>query len=517
MKKTITKSQIIIIILSILFITKNSSAISTEKVLTTDHFKINYNQNNSSLAVTVALKSESCNDSITTFLELESPSRINIFISENSGQKIYRKVNDLYVESNGNFDLSEKALYQNIFMVYLHNIFQNRKGFKITGESFVSAIIQYPGLERGMIETQINDLVNYSQISSIDLTGIGKYSNDEQTIIYIALTDFIISSYGKNIFIQSLKDTAYYDNYFLSLSKITGIPIMTISDNFNTFLCKYKHQQSEESENNKKLFHDIDEFSDISYSISVNNSVAVLQKNINIFRLLLKSGENFNSISLEQSECESFYSDVMFFDNNRIALIEILKSGSTIHIFDIKNNKFSDKKFLPSLFISAIAPADDSNNSSEKHYNMIFSALCGSSSDIYTFNIETGDFNVLTENGYNYFPVSLKDKIYFVSNTDKGSIIESDFKSGKIKTLFSTERKIFHLAVADENTVVFSTKINGLENIFSFDLTSGKLCQVTSDSHSNLSPRITGKKIYFLSFYRSKYRLFFDIYNPAEF
>lgn len=522
MRKAITKSQIIIFVFTILFISNVSYAASTVKVLTTDHFKINYNLNDSGFAIAVAVKAESCNDAITAFLEMEHPSRINIFLSEKRDQKFFRKTyynisNDLFFSSNCNFNVVESELYKNIFTIYLNTLLQNGKGYKIIGDNFVNALIQYPGLEDDFIETRISDLVNTSQISSIDLTGIEKYNEDEQTIIYYALIDFIISNYGKKILIQSLKDAAYYDNYYLSLSEITGVSIKAISDNFNTFLCKYKPLSIAEPENKKRLFRSIDEFIDISYSIADDNTVAVLQKNNNTFKILLKNGENFKSIILDHSESESFFSEIAFINNNQLAIVEILESGSTILCFDIKNYKFSEKRFLPSLYISAISPVDGSENSSECHYNMIFSARCGSASDIYTFNIKTGDFNILTETGNNYFPVSLKDKVYFIINNDKNSIVESDSRSGINKILFSTEGKISDLSIADENTLVFSTKIDGLKNILSFDLSSGRLRKVTCYSHSNLLPRISGKNIYFLSFYKSKYQLFFDTYNPSDF
>jgi len=521
MKKKITKSPIIII-LTVLFISGNSFAFSAVKVLTTDHFKINYDMDNRGFAVAVAVKSESYNDKISAFLETEPPVKVNIFLSGYSNSRFFRKTsdkvsNDLFFSTSGNFNIIESELYTDIFLIYLNNILQDSNGYKIIGENFINAIIQYPGLDHVFIETRINDLVNVSLISSIDLTEIGYYNRDEQVIIYTGLIDFVIKAYGKKKFIQSLKDAGYYGNFYLSLANITGDSIKAISDNFNAFLYKRKAVLPLEPGSKKQFLNDIDEFSDISYSIFKNTTVAVLQKNNCRFRLLLKIGENTKIIQLDHSESESFFSGTVFINEDQIAIVEILESGSTIHIFDIRNNKFLDKKFLPSLFISSINHADDIKKSQESHYNLIFSARCGLTSDIYTFNIKNGDFNIITETGNNYYPVSSGDKVYFVSNTDKYCIIESDSVSCAMKTIFTAEMEISYLSITDENKLIFLTKINGLENIYTIDLSSGNLQQITTDSHSKLAPQVSGKNIFFLSFYKGRYRLFFDIYNRPDF
>jgi len=510
MKIKVIIKQILILIIAVVCLSKNSSANSGAKVLTTDNFTINYNISNSICAVALAARLESYHDKISSFLEYNSPFRINVFVSEkNNKLQLLDLNNNIFVPTGGNFNIIEKELFSKIFMIYLHEIMRDGRGTSAIDETFINAIIQYSDTEYKYIDLLRNDLLDIKQMTSIDLENIDRLNKDEQKEVYTVLIDFIISNYGKKNLIRILKDTDYYNGFYKSLSKITGENINLISENFNVFLHKQKSDSSAKTSNKKQLLHEIDEFTDISYSVSVNDIAAVLQQNKNDFRLLLKSRQNCSTIKLVHNEGGSFFADVVFLNNDTLALVENVKSGSIIHIYDIKNFKFINEISIPYLFISDINPLNDSS--------LIFSAMCGFRSDIYTFKINTGELGMLTESGDNYCPVVVNNKIYFISNTNKNSIVEMDTISGKLKTIFSSEQAISHLNCVNEKMLVFSKKMNGLDDIFTFDLQAGNLRQITRNNNSNLAPQISGNYFYFFSFYKYKYQLFLDVYNPAEY
>lgn len=520
MKRNFLKLHITILTFTILFITKSSFPTFSEKVLITDHFKIDYNIKISGFAASIAVKSESINDIITSFLEIENPSRITISISDNDQRNFFIKRysntgNKLFISSGCNYSLVEKKLYREIFELYLETLFQDSKSDRIIGKNFIDAVIEYPANDHDHIAMKINDLVNASQINAVDLKRIDEYESDDQIGIYTAFIDFIISKYGKNIFIQSLKDTAYYGDFFISLSSITGTTLKEVSDGFNTYLGKHKSAETAVNGNNRQLFHKIDDFNDISFSL-ISDEAAVLQKNGNMFRMLLKTGDLVKYIRLARTDNESYFSDLVFVDNKKIALVEILQAGSAIRIFDIGSGEFIDYKFLPALFISSINKIEGGEDSAGFINKVIFSAISGSESDIFSFELNSGNLEILTESGVNYFPVYYRDKIYSISNTGKGSIIESDIRTGTTRTLFSAEKNISGLNIVDGKTLFFSTWTNGSENIFSFDITSGMLRQITLTAGSNFRPLILNKKMYYLSFHKNCYRLFYDSFNTPD-
>jgi hypothetical protein len=509
MKKSITQTIEVILIITVIFFHGASTVSASSKTIDTDHFIINYTPSTSSCAASLTLLLESYHKKISDFLEIDSLVKINVILTEEDTSEINFPVKqeNIKISTDGNFKNIADKIYNEIFAIRLHEMMRNNSGSLSSDKNFTDAVIKYSRTERGFIELILNDLVNEDHISSIAFDEIQKYSKIRQDAVYTVLIDFIITKYGKKIFIQSLKDADYYSGFYKSLSRISGDEISVITENFNTYLQQHNYGKSPDEKNRKKLFHNIAEFSDIAFSISEGEQAAILQKNENEYRLHLKSKSSESNINLKHAESGSWFNDLVYMKNDQLALVEIIKAGSTIHIYNMENSKLLNSIFLPYIFIS--------NINSIENGNVIFSAACGSARDIYTFNFSNMELNILTESGNNYFPLKIKDKVYFVSKTGRNSINEFDTASGEIKTLFSTDQDISHLSRVNEKALIFSLKLNGLSNIFSFDLQTGTLHQITKDNNSNMSPRISGKFLYFFSFFQSNYRIFFDDYNNA--
>jgi len=505
MNKTIIKFQILFLIFTCLFLSKNG--FTSAQILTTDHFIIRFNNNSVNCAVASASRLELYHNIITSYLGIETMDRVNIFLTPEKNISFIpvKKHNELYISTDSNFTEPENKIYNELFLLYLREIMPDGKGISIIDKNIILALMRYPVTEQKFTELIINDLVNNSKITSIEFTGINKYDKEIQLSIYTALIDFITIDYTKKTLIQALKDADYYGGFYESLSKITGDSVQVISGNFSSYLQKHKSDMNIAS---NKLLHENGEYTDISYSISENGQLAVLQKNNGDFRLILKDEKTITKNILKHSENGTVFKNPVFISNNQIALTEIHESGSTIHIYNTGSKTFSGKMYIPYLFISDINYLKDRS--------FIFSAGCGLTSDIYTLDMNTGKFNIITESGNNFSPAILNDKVYFISNTDKSSIIELNVKSGEIKTLFSTDQKISHLNSAKGEKLIFSLKISGLENIYTFDLQSGNLHRVTNDLNSSIAPQIYERHIFYLLFFKSKYQLFVNEYNPAD-
>jgi len=506
-----TRIKIIFLITTAIFFSKSSSVLSNPKILATDHFIINYNLDNSSCAFAISAKMESCYESISSFLEYETSGKIEVFITDE--KQPYNNTTSLItngaltISAYRNFNSFDNLLYIDIFKIFLDEILNNRKFSETVEKTFLEQIINYASSERNFIDLVLNDLVNFENISYVKLNEINKYRIDEQQIIYTALIDYIISTYGKKILLQSLLDSFYYKGFFKSLSMITGDHEQIITENFNTFI---KNQRSLISVNNnikKILLNKNIEFRDISYSISEKGQLAVLQKKDNDSRLLLKNEKNDIEINLKHSENCSDYNKINFIGKNMLSVIEITGSGSILHIYDIEHSRFLKKFSLPYIFISEIK--------SESDKSLIFSAMCGINSDIYSINLNTGEFTVLTETGCNTSPVAIGGKIYFILKTNKTDLIEMNRSSGEIKTLYSTVNNISRLNLTDENKIIFSINSNSVYSSVFCDLRSGNITPLIGDINTSLETELNRNTIYFFSYYMGKYRIFFSDLNMS--
>lgn len=502
--------RLLLIIIMFPFLSGSSYALESSEILNTDHFIIQFDVNNSSCAAALAPRLESYHELITSFLDTEITNKVKIVLTthDNENLQIIKNNSELYIFTDSNLNDPEQNIYGDIFSLYLQNVTLNAGGRSSLDKNFTSALMRYPITEHKFTELIINDFAVNSGITAVKFKNIKTYNNEIQFSIYTVLIDFIISDYNKKILMQSIKDADYYEGFYKALCAITGDSETVIEEKFNTYLSIQKSGSDAESDIKTLILKNDDGFTDISFDISGNGQIAVIQKKAGSFRLLLKKGEKDTVTYLNGSQKNSIFNDIDFAGNDKLALTETDKTGSTIHIFDTESNKITFSIFIPYLFIS------DINHLKGDEY--IFSAVCGFTSDIYRLDITGRKFSIITESGNNYSPVMLNDKIYFISDTSKSSIMELDNKSGELKTLFSTDQKISHLDSSAGDKLVFSLKINGLEKIYAFDIKSGGLQRLTNEPASNILPRASEAGIFYFSFFKSKYRIFSSAYKPAD-
>ena len=427
---TQANKHFLFLIILILFTHKISQASINDKVLVTDNFVINFNIETGAYTFAIASRLEAYNSIIASFFETEFLERVNVYIY-NKSENISSSIDNIYISIGENFFDTEKKLYEDLFFIYLKKLTHSDDLAKIN-KNFIEALISFPKTEQGDLRLILNDLINISLISSINIENIGTLPEAVQQEVYTVFIHHAISNYGKKIFIQSLKDTEYYNGFFKSLSGITGESINKISESFNLFLQNSRKDILDIDNNiennidnniknnikNKKLLIDSDDkFSDVSFSVinenkeNKENKVAILQKDKDKYkdkyRFLLKDRDEVKVIPLKVSETGSYFNNIVFLNSNLIAITEIVKTGSKLYIFDLLKYDFTDSIIIPMIFIKDINPA--------KNEDLIFSAYCGLTIDIYTFNIKNREFKVITESGYNSNPVMTGNKKYYIS------------------------------------------------------------------------------------------------------
>ncbi|PKL17977.1 MAG: hypothetical protein CVV49_08255 [Spirochaetae bacterium HGW-Spirochaetae-5] len=360
-------------------------------------------------------------------------------------------------------------------------------------------------MDRQFQNIMLNDLVNIEKITPVSVNKISSINPAKQQLVYSAFIDFIISRYGKKVLIQSLKDAVYYKGPFNSITMITGDSAETIEREFNSWLLLYKSGCRQTTDAEIKLIHMSDDYKDSFYSVSDEGQIALLQVKDNQYRIFIKNQSDGEMIPLKKTGTQSSFNGLIFLGKSRFAVIEILTEGSKLLIYNIPEKKILKEIHLPYLFIDEVKYSDK-----EK---FIFSARCGSHSDIYTFDIKTDQFNILTESGKNYSPLILNNKAYYVSESDKSSITELDLSTGESKSIFSSERKISDLNRVNNHTFTFFMNLNGTDTLYIMDTLSGNFTRIKTDSLSIFKPQIAGRHIYFFSFFKGSYRLFTYEYN----
>ncbi len=502
--------QILLIVLSGLFISKSSYSFDAERIITTSHFIISYTVTDSNPALVLASELEISHNIISGFIEIDPLEKIHVNLSGgssiiDSGAELKILQGVLYVPMSENFNTIKNKLYSKLFYIYLQKLMHYENLTVIPGENLVEAIIQYPLMERHVLNAMLYDLVNIEKITAIDPGKIDRFNKYQQGVIYNLFIDFIISSYGKKILIQSLKDTVYYSGLINSISMITGDTSSAIADNFNLWLLKFNAENRLESLTEKKSISAEDGFQNCAYSISENGLSALLQLKDNSYRIFIKNTGAGQILKLAETENNSYYNEIVFMNENQLIIIEVVQNGSRILLYDISKKEFSKAVLIPYLFISEAASSEN---------NMIlFSADCGAKSDIYTYNIYTEQLEILTVSGINRFPVRMNKKVFCISGINSGSIVELYKTTGESRVLFSAERRISYLKKVNEETVTFLMNINGRDSMYIMNVLTGNMQKINLNDISILKPQISGRYLYFFSFYKSKYQFFSTLYS----
>lgn len=479
-------------------------ASDTSRILETDHFIIKTELNYTGYTSVLADKIENLHNLASDFIGYESPEKINVTVStgDNYSHGFPDRIwnNDyLTVSVDENFNNSCSVIYRKIFTLYLEKSMNNTSPSSVLGDTFCDAIIRYSAADHKYILAVIYDLVNNMGIQQISLRDILKYGKPQNEGIYTASIDYILTSLGKKVFIQSLRDASYYGDLYASVSMISGITSEDLDKGFNIYLAGFKTGILDNRLNNKIFYENDDRYNNISFSIS-KDIAAVLQVYNEQYRINLKRDKHQGVIPLKHSEHGTVFDNIIFINDNLVCVSEIAHNGSILNVIDINTGSVVKRFSFPYLYLLSASPHGKDR--------VLFSALCGMYCDVYYIDIHTGHITTITHSGNFSSPVAIKGRLYCISLSDKYNIIELDEKTGKGKSMFSTGQKISDLSIMDENALIFTMDINGITNIYRIDLDGENLVQVTNDNYINRLPRSASRKIYYFSYYKSKYHIF---------
>ena len=145
----------LILTVILILITKTSFASSNDRILYTDHFVIKYNIDNSNCAITLADRLESCHERICHFLEFDPSDKLNVIIYKQSNINFSNiikseELNELFIQSDGDFSDIDNLLYYKLFYIYLKKM--------VTGGNYISII------KKNFIESPLSGYTNIDKI-----------------------------------------------------------------------------------------------------------------------------------------------------------------------------------------------------------------------------------------------------------------------------------------------------------------------------------------------------------------
>jgi len=145
MNKRIIHLQIVSLIIITFFLSKEVYAFQCEKILSTDHLVVNYESDEIGYAISLAGKIESFYTSVTSFLEINPPDKLRIFISKEKNINYFltasnRSRINFFIPSGSNLNIIENEIYNNICRTFLNNITGNNQGVSSVNEIFFKAI-----------------------------------------------------------------------------------------------------------------------------------------------------------------------------------------------------------------------------------------------------------------------------------------------------------------------------------------------------------------------------------------
>jgi ABC-type Mn2+/Zn2+ transport system ATPase subunit len=107
----------------------------------------------------------------------------------------------------------------------------------------------------------------------------------------------------------------------------------------------------------------------------------------------------------------------------------------------------------------------------------------------------------------------ISNKIYYISALDKTKIIELDILTSVEKILFSTDLKISYLKSVKDKMLMYSINMNGCDNNFIYNLSSGDMQKIIKENCLVNMPQIFNGSIYYISLYKGVNRVFVEDYN----
>ncbi|MFA5518497.1 MAG: hypothetical protein WDA74_04505 [Spirochaetota bacterium] len=508
---------VLIIFAASIYSPLNSYAFTTWNVLNKNGYKMHYTNTAKEYALNLSADIENNFVRIKNFIGYKPDSCFDIYLVQ-KGYK-WNIVNFFKVSGNGikvyideDYNKSVNRIWEYSVDKTISMLYDKSSGLsvqKIRGyESWLSQTLAHYIIEGFSSE---DDMILRSLIArhitlplSSDATQ--QFSKTEIKALHLGLVYFITESYGNNLMISILNNISYCGGFIKSLEFISGHNLETVEKDFNNF---FESRYFEVLKNNDSI--NKTKISDLNNSniLAVNQKGEILAYNNlthNIDFLLSDSGSESMKLNIMASiPFKAHRKNIIqgsFYNGNRVVITVTGECGTHFYFYNILNLSLQQKIFIPYVFLRELS-------GSHFHDGIVFSGSEGKRNGIFILNTESMEIEKVTKGkGFYCFPAVLNnEKIIFVEKTDKRSVFKIDRKGENMTLLWEPRNTVKDLAVSEKGDLYFSWNLDGIYNIYRFNISEKKITQLTNYNTGAFNPLIyKNKKIIIKLYSERKYQ-----------
>lgn len=470
--------------------------------INTRHLTVIYPSELSSVAADLVCEAESLISSFVNFMQYEPAARITlrVVMPENSGI-----CPDILVLSGGISAIDVEALQGPDSRLFLSEIL-----FKKYMELFSANFGAIPGINDRML-SGLRDYI----ISGIDDKSIMQLNDyrvnisdrevsvkDENLPYFIPcfFWDYITRTFSKNAAAESLKDAAYFGEFFNSLCRFTGKNEKEIFKGFWIFLEGYLNPGKSEQYDEIAGLTD-KPYNIISYCSSSGgkNLVLVAELDSDYYLFSVQDGKATGS------DVKSSHGDIkpssVAVSIDGIVVAGYDRFGSVLICFDAAGGKILWEKEFPLIYINHI-------HADTQGAGILFSAEVNGQSSIFLYDMKSVAI-IKTENeGVDLIYPSFTGSghVLYVRRGNVQSLVIFDMATASVEEIYRTPNTICKPSVDPAGRILFSESVKGATNIRCIDLSAGTADQFTYGSTANINPLIIKGRLYFLNYFKGRFR-----------
>lgn len=506
------KNTFILIIFAIgIYFPLNLYAFTTWNVLNKNGYKIHYSNSDKEYALNLSADIENNFVKIKNFIGYNPDSCFDIYLVKKGYKwnianffKVSGTGVKVYVDEDYNKSINriwEFTIDKTISM--LHNKSSGFSPQKIKGyESWLSQtlahyLIQGFSSEDDMV---LRSLIDQHITLSLSPNSTQQFNKIELDALHLGFIHFIAESYEKSIIISILNNISYCGGFVKSLEFISGHKLETIEEKFNSFFVSRYFEI-------KKTNYSIDKIKIIELSnytiLAANQKGEILAYNNlthNIDFLLPGSDSDLMELhtvaSIPFKTHRKGITQGSFYNDDKFVITVTEEHGTHLYFYTISDSSLHKKLFIPYIFLRELSK-------SHFHDGIVFSGSEGKRNDIFILNTESMEIEKVTDGkgAYSFPAVLNKEKIIFV---DKNNIYKID-RTGENKTLLWEPRNaVKDLAVSEKDDIYFTWNLDGIYNIYRFNISEKKITQLTDYNTGAFNPLLYKNKEIIINLYSER-------------
>ncbi len=478
--------------------------------INTRHLTVIYPSELSSVAADLVCEAESLISSFVNFMQYEPAARITlrVVMPENAGIKpdlplFSGGINTIEVEAMAGPD-SRLILSEILFKKYMELFSGNFEVMPGINDRMLSGLRDY--IISGIDDKSIMQLNDYL----VNLSDGGLSVRDENLPHFMScfFWDYIIRTFSKNTVVLSLKDAAYFGDFFNSLCRFTGKDEKWIFKGFRIFLEGYLNPGKTEQYDTIAGLTD-KPYNIISHCSSTGGKNLVLIAELDGDYYLFSWQDEKATGSAIKFAREDIKPSSITVSGEGIVVAGYNRFGSVLICFDATGGKILWEKEFPMIYINHI-------HADTQGAGILFSAEVNGRSSIFLYNRKSVAI-IKTENedvDLIYPSFTNSGQVLYVRRGDVHSIVIFDMRAGSVEEIYRTSNTICGLSEDPAGRILFSESVKGATNIRCIDRSAGTADQLTYGSTSNINPLIIKGRLYFLNYFKGRFRpVYFNSYH----